>query len=137
MIFNKIKKWWDAGRFYVFLDPKDNSVTISQSLFNHIRKNANSNEAKVFVFSIKDTGKFGFMVNPHIERETQLCDIQHNEKLLCIGFETLNPSVGLILYRYNLPADRIVKLSVTPKQTWEIVEGIKIPKLYYQIEPPK
>lgn len=125
----KIQDWFRSLRFFVIVDPADNSVTLSKKLFSHIRKHSDAaGKAVVFVFRISDTGLFGFMVNPDIEKKTQLCDIQYNNDYRCIGFETLNPSAGRILYDYNLPADRKCKLSVSVKETNN--------KLYYQIDKP-
>lgn len=130
MIFKKVKKWWQSLRYYVIADPADNSVTLSKVLFNHIKNEAfGSDEARVFVFKITDSGCFGFMTNPSIEQPTQMCNIQYNGKYRCIGFETLCPSVGKILYTYGLNASQCVKLSVSVCRT---EQG----KVYYQIERP-
>ena len=102
-ILKKIQNWYWSLRLYVILDPADNSVTLSKKLFSHIRKYSDTaDKAVVFVFRVSDSGLFAFMLNPNIEKPTQICDIQYNEKYKCIGFETLNPSVGRILYDYNL-----------------------------------
>lgn len=130
MIFNKITKWWQSFRFYIIADPADNSVTLSKALFNHMKDNAHEgDEARIFVFKITDSSSFGFMATPSIEQPTQMCDIQYNGKYRCIGFETLCPSVGQILYTYGLNASQRVKLSVSVCRT---VQG----KVYYQIERP-
>lgn len=130
MIFKKVKKWWQSLRYYVIADPADNSVTLSKVLFNHIKNEAfGSDEARVFVFKITDSGCFGFMTNPSIEQPTQMCNIQYNGKYRCIGFETLCPSVGQILYTYGLNASQRVKLSVSVCRTGQ-------GKVYYQIERP-
>ncbi|MFR9542867.1 MAG: hypothetical protein SNH27_12525 [Rikenellaceae bacterium] len=124
-IFKKIKQWWQSRRLYVIADPTDNSITLSKHLFNHI-KSGDSDVARVFMFRIGD--KFGFMVNPDIEQPTQMCDIQYNEKYKCIGFETLSPSVGTILYDYDLEANKRVKLSISVLSCKD--------RTYYQIESP-
>lgn len=137
MIFNRIKKWWQSIRFYVIADPADNSITLSKALFNHIKNHAQEgDDARVFVFRISNTGSFGFMVNPNIEQSTQLCDIQYNDKYRCIGFETLCPSVGKILYDYGLNATQRVKLSVSVHLTKEEENNKVQPKIYYQFEKP-
>lgn len=129
-IFNKIQNWYRSLRLFVILDHADNSVTLSKHLFNHIRNNSGvAEKATVFVFRISDTGLFGFMLNPDIDKPTQLCDIQYNGKYKCIGFETLNPSVGRILYDYGLSAQHCYKLSVSSVKT---TNG----KLFYQIDKP-
>ncbi|MBR5281316.1 MAG: hypothetical protein IKU22_00880 [Alistipes sp.] len=128
MIFKKIKKWWQSLRYYVIADPADNSVTLSKALFTHIKNNAREgDEARVFVFRVGD--RYGFMANPGIEQPTQMCDIQYNDKYRCIGFETLCPSVGQILYDYGLNATQRVKMSVSVCHT---LQG----KVYYQFECP-
>lgn len=128
MIFKKVKKWWQSLRYYVIADPADNSVTLSKALFGHIKDNAHEgDEARVFVFKVEHS--YGFMTNPGIEQPTQMCDIQYNDKYRCIGFETLCPSVGHILYNYGLNATQRVKLSVSVCRT---TQG----KLYYQFDRP-
>lgn len=131
-IINKIKRLYQSIRFFVVIDPSDNSVTLSKKLFAHLRKTAGEGkEAKVFVFRVTNNKEstFAFMVNPDISQETQLCDIQYNDKHKCVGFETLCPSVGFILYEYGLPAIHKCKLSVTVRKT-------ELNTYYYQIEKP-
>lgn len=127
-MFSRIKNWWRSLRYYVIADPSDNSITLSKALFNHMKNNANEgDDARVFVFRVEDV--YGFMVNPGITQPTQMCDIQYNDKYRCVGFETLCPSVGQILYSYHLPAKQKVKLSVRICRTNK-------DKVYYQIERP-
>lgn len=117
-------------RYYVIADPADNSVTLSRRLFRHMKDNAKEGEAaSVFVFFIPRYRTYGFMLDHGIEQPTQLCGIQYNDKYKCIGFETLCPSVGAILYRYGLPANRPVKLSVSIR-----TDGAG--KTYYQLDRP-
>ncbi len=128
----KLMERWRSLRFYVIADPADNSVTLSRRLFLHMKRRAESSgasEASVFVFRIPHHGTFGFMPNHGIDKPTQLCQIQYNGKHKCIGFETLCPSVGRILFDYGLPALRPVRLSVSVRQT---PQG----KVYYQLEVP-
>lgn len=113
VLLNTFKQWWQSLRFYAILDPADNSVTLSKALFQHMAKGGGN--ASVFVFYEPKDAAYGFMINPNIEQQTQLCTIQYNDKYKCIGFETLNPSVGRILYDYNLPHDKKVRISVLPK----------------------
>ena len=134
MIFTKLIRKWRSLRYYVIADPADNSVTLSRHLFAHMKKEVemsgtDGGEASVFVFRIPHSGTFGFMTNPCIDSPTQLCQIQYNGKYRCIGFETLCPSVGRILYEYGLPALRPVKLYVSIKRTQQC-------KIYYQIDVP-
>lgn len=131
MTIKKLKLWWQSFLYYVIVDPADNSVTLSKRLFLHIKNNAqeSDNTACVFVFRISGNDTFGFTVNPDIEQPTQLCDIQYNDKYRCIGFETLCPSVGRILYEYGLPDNSRVKLSVSVCKT---PQG----KTYYKFDKP-
>ena len=128
ILFKKLKEWWQSLRYYVIVDPADNSVTLSKALFNHIKDNAQEGDAAcVFVFKVGKS--YGFMPNPGIEQVTQMCDIQYNSKYRCIGFETLCPSVGQILYDYGLPATSRARLSVSLCHTHP-------GKLYYEITRP-
>lgn len=128
--FKNVQRWYRSLRYFIVVDPADNSVTLSKALFAHIRKNAlGEDKAQVFVFQASDTKQFSFMVNPQIDKPTQLCEIQYNDKHKCIGFETLNPSVGKMLYEYAMPHDAICKLSVSLRKSGE--------KFFYQIDKPK
>lgn len=126
-----LKKWFKFFRCYVILDPADNSVTLSKRLFTHIRKNIENDSTEVFVFFVPVTERYAFMPEPGFGygTETQITNIQYNPKYKCIGFETLCPSVGKILYGYGLPADKPVEMSVAIKKT---VKG----KYYYEIIRP-
>ncbi|MDO4163962.1 MAG: hypothetical protein Q4D56_06200 [Bacteroides sp.] len=128
-MIKRLIKWWQSLRMYVIADPADNSVTLSRALFRHIRANARKDDAaRVFMFRITGEKAFGFSVNPQFDRPTQFCDIQYNDRYRCIGFETLCPSVGTILYEYGLPADTPVKLSATVQKNGNL--------MYYKIERP-
>lgn len=130
MIFQKIIAWWRSLRYYVIADPADNSVTLSKALFRHMKNNVpKACAARVFVFAIPANNAFGFMVNPEMKQPTQLCDIQYNDKYRCVGFETLCPSVGRILYDYGMNGTLPVKLSVTLCRT---SHG----ETYYQFDKP-
>ena len=109
-IYKRIVAWVQSFRMFAILDPRDNSVTLSKELFNHIRVFSNKPEAKVFVFSVGNT--YGFTVNPDIEQPTALYDIQYNSKHQCIGFESLCPSVNLMLNTFNLPCGAPIKVRV-------------------------
>ena len=129
-MIKKIIQWWRSLRYYVIADPADNSITLSERLFHHIKDNAAEGDAPaVFVFRIPGDGTFGFMLNPGIKQPVQMCEIQYNGKYRCIGFETLCPSVGHIFYDYGLNAMQRVKLSVSVRHT---SQG----KIYYQFEKP-
>lgn len=114
---------------FVIADPADNGVTLSRALFNHIRKNVNGDgEPKVFVFHTS-SGHYGFTLNPTLQQETQLCNIQYNSKYKCIGFETLCPTVARIFYDYGITCLRPCKLTLTFRQH---DDG----RIFYRIERP-
>lgn len=127
---DEFKLWLQSRRCYVIADPKDNSITLSKRLFAHIKRNADGDGmAKVFVFFVPDEDRYAFMVNPNIEQETQMCEIQYNAKYKCIGFESLCPTVGRIFYDYGLAADKQKRLPISVRKT---VNN----ETYYQIRKP-
>lgn len=125
--------WWRSlryHRYYVIADCSDNSITFSRKLYKHIELSSHCEDAaKVFVFEIPAWDTYGFTVNPVLDRETQLADIQYNEKYKTIGFESLCPSVNRIFYTYGLPTDFKMKLTVT-------VHRLRDGKVFYNIERP-
>ena len=112
---------------FVIADAEDNSITFSKKLFKHMRV-FEQDSAKVYVFYIPETQCYGFVLNPKLEKETQLAEIQYNTKYKCIGFESLVPTVNKIFYDYGLPAECSCMLSVKPKKVGDLQ--------YYQIIPP-
>ena len=112
---------------FVVADASDNSITFSKKLFNHMRV-FEQDAAKVYVFFIPEAQCYGFVLNPTLEKETQLAEIQYNTKHKCIGFESLVPTVNRIFYDYGLPAECSCMLSVKPMKVGELQ--------YYQILPP-
>ena len=130
-MFQNLINWWRNRRNFVIVDPGDNSITFSRSLFNHIKKLSGESDAqpKVFVFYIPATKCYGFILNPQFTHPAQLADIQYNSKFKCIGFESLNPTVAKILYDYDvLQYQKPCKLSVTFQ--------MNNVRSYYQIERP-
>lgn len=126
--------WWRSLKFhrhYVIADGSDNSITFSRALYRHIElASKREDAAKVFVFLIPAWNTYGFAVNPVLEQETQLADIQYNDKYKTIGFESLCPTVNRILYDYGMPDSLKIKLSVTVHQ---LGDG----KFFYNIERPR
>ena len=114
-IYKRITAWVQSFRMFAIVDPRDNSVTLSKGLFNHIRVFSDRPEAKVFAFRVGNT--YGFTVNPDIEQPTALCDIQYNDKHQCIGLEALCPSVNMMLNTFNLPCDKPIKVRVKACKT--------------------
>ena len=105
-------------RRYVIVDASDNSVTISKSVY----KSMDIKDNIVFVFRVEDS--FGFAVDPPLDGETQTTQIQYNEKHKTIGFETLCPSVNLMLHELNLPPG-VYKFGVDVRTT----KGMKFYKI--------
>lgn len=132
-------RWYQRLRLYVIADSTDNSVTFSKDLF-FLLDVMNQDVAKVYVTQIvnyegcnKDV-VYAFCINPPINQDTQLADIQYNSKHRCIGFECLCPSVARICYDYGLPAMQRVKLSVAPCMISRMNEKESLK--YYVIMPP-
>lgn len=129
-MLQKLITWWRNRRNFVIVDPNDNSITLSRSLFNHIKRQSGEADVqpKVFVFYIPATKCYGFTLNPQFTHPTQLADIQYNSRYKCIGFESLNPTVSKILYDYDVSHyQKPCKLSVTIQMKH---------RCYYQIERP-
>lgn len=133
-MLKRLLLWWKSlryHRYYVIADCSDNSITLSRKLYRHIELSSNCEEAaKVFVFRIPAWDTYGFAVNPDLDRETQLADIQYNEKYKTIGFESLCPSVNLIFHEYGLPYQLKMKLTVT-------IHPLAAGKVFYNIERPR
>ena len=71
------------------------------------------------------------MICPRLSADdTQIADIQYDEKTKTIGFESLCPTVNRIFYDYRLPHSVPVRLSVTPSRTAD-------DKRFYIIQPPR
>lgn len=126
-LFKKILDWFRRRHMYVIADGSDNSITLSRALFHHMG-GMELTEAKVFAFYVPDDNTYGFILNPQFDQETQLADIQYNEKYRTIGFPMLNPSVARMFYDYHMPALIRAKLNVKAKTAGDIT--------YYEICPP-
>lgn len=125
---------WRAIRFFryfVIADSNDNSITLSRKLYKHIELTSHCDEqAKVFMFNVRAWSTFGFAINPELTEETQLADIQYNEKYKTIGFEALCPTVSKILYEYGMPWELKVRLTVS-------IHHLANGKVFYNIERPR
>lgn len=126
-MIKKIRQWLDNRSMYVIVDGADNSITLSKRLVKDMGVMDMDIQPKVIVLWLPEKQCYGFVVNPAVEQETQLCDIQHNDKHKSIGFESLCPTVNRMLYDYNLPCSSC-KLSVKKHHTTNLV--------YYQICRP-
>lgn len=120
---------WARSLFmYVIADATDNSITFSKRLFKSLNV-MKLDVAKVYTFYIPDVKCYGFILNPNFEQETQLADVQYNQKKHCVGYECLVPTVNRILYDYGLQANNRYKLSV---KACKMPNGTR----YYQICRP-
>lgn len=130
-LFQRIITWWRNRHRFVIVDPRDNSVTFSRCLFDHIKDTYSADDIapKVFVFYIPANKCYGFAVNIPFDRPAQMADVQYNSKHKCIGFESLNPTIARILYDYGITHLKPCKLSVTTRVT----PGGRV---FFQIERP-
>lgn len=110
-MFKKTLRAIRALKYYVVADATDNSVTFSSRLFRKIRAEG-LGDGKVMTFRLSGSGEYAFALNPQLEQETQLADIQVNGKYGCVGFEMLVPTVNRIFFDYGLPHDSKCKLSI-------------------------
>ena len=122
-----------ARQLYIIADWQDSSITLSKRLCKHINV-FDLDTAKVMMLSIPASEAkpitYVFVVNPSLDEETQLADIQYNTKYKCIGFETLVPTVAKILHDYGIDSlPQKVKMSVRVRRT---KNGI----VYYEIMRP-
>lgn len=117
-----LRRW-----YYVIVDSSDSSITLSPHLFKRMGGKDLSG-AKVFTFRITSSGRYAFTINPELGANTNLSTIQYNYKHKTIGFETLIPTVGRILFDYDLEEGQMHILPVTPTK----VNGMEI----YVMNPP-
>lgn len=136
-MINRLIRWWRSIRYlryFVIADSNDNSITFSRKLYKHIELNSHVENAKefvkVFVFKVPELNTYAFMINPELNQETQLADIQYNSKYKTIGFESLLPTVNRIFNDYGLPFGLKAKLTVT-------IRHLPNGKLFYNIEDPR
>lgn len=114
-----IKGLWYIN-FFVVLDGRCNSVTVSKCLYHHMTKPERS-DYKIFVFKTSDTKQYCFAFREDFEQlkdtNTIFTELQFNEKHKKIGFRTDKPSVTGILSEYGIQAEGMVRLSVLPRKT--------------------
>lgn len=105
---------------YVVLDGRANSVTLSKGIYDHIMRKERSDNS-VFVFGLPDRGTYAFCMREDWEELSQantiFTQLQFNQKHKKIGFRSDYPSVTAILDEYNLPLDRMVRLTCIPRKS--------------------
>ncbi len=119
--------------YYVVLDGRANSVTISRSLYRHIMSRERSN-TEVVVFKCRDTGQYAFAMREDfpflLQSKSYFPSLQYNEEHMKIGFRSEYPSVTAICADYGCPMCQMVRLSVLPRRTGK-------GETFYEIQRPK
>ena len=105
---------------FVVLDGRANSVTLSKCIYDHIMQKERTDNS-IFVFRLSDRGTYGFCMREDLEElrktNTAFAQLQFNQKYKKIGFRSEFPSVTAILDEYDLPLDRIVRLTCIPRKS--------------------
>ena len=118
-LIDKIKCFRHRNDFVV-LDGRANSVTLSKGIYDHIMQKERTDNS-IFVFRLSDRGTYGFCMREDWEElrkaNTYFTQIQFNQKYKKVGFRTEFPSVTAILDEYDLPLDRMVRLTCIPRKS--------------------
>lgn len=105
---------------FVVLDGRANSVTLSKGIYDHIIKKERT-EYSIFVFRLSDRGTYGFCMREDWEElrkaNTAFAQLQFNQKYKKVGFRSDYPSITAILDEYNLPLNRMVRLTCIPRKS--------------------
>ena len=106
--------------YFVILDGRVNSVTLSKGVYRHIMHKERTDNS-VFVFRLSDRGTYGFCMREDWEElckaNTAFTQLQFNQKHKKVGFRSDRPSVTAILDEYNLPLNRMVRLTCIPRKS--------------------
>ena len=105
---------------FVVLDGRANSVTISKDIYDHIMRKERV-DSSVLVFCLPHKGTYGFCMREDLEElrkaNTYFTQIQFNQEYKKIGFRTEFPSVTAILDEYDLPLNRMVRITCIPRKS--------------------
>ena len=105
---------------FVVLDGRANSVTLSKGIYYHIMQKERTDNS-IFVFRLSDRGTYGFCMREDWEElrkaNTAFAQLQFNQKYKKIGFRSEYPSITAILDDYDLPLDRMVRLTCIPRKS--------------------
>lgn len=107
---------------FVVLDGRANSVTLSKGIYDHIIKKERTDHS-IFVFRLSDRGTYGFCMREDWEylrkakANTAFTQLQYNQKYKKVGFRSDYPSITAILNEYNLPLNRMVRLTCIPRKS--------------------
>ena len=105
---------------FVILDGRANAVTLSKSIYDHIMQKERIDNS-VFVFRLSEKGTYGFCMREDWEElrkaNTAFAQLQFNQKYKKVGFRSDYPSITAILDEYNLPLNRMVRLTCIPRKS--------------------
>lgn len=106
--------------YFVILDGRVNSVTLSKGVYRHIMQKERT-DYSVFVFKLSGRGAYGFCMRDDWEElckaNTAFTHLQFNQEHKKVGFRSDRPSVTAILDEYNLPLNRMVRLTCIPRKS--------------------
>ena len=106
--------------YFVILDGRANSVTLSKGVYRHIMQKERTDHS-VFVFKLSGRGTYGFCMREDWEElckaNTAFTQLQFNQEHKKVGFRSDRPSVTYILDEYNLPLNRMVRLTCIPRKS--------------------
>lgn len=102
------------------LDGRANSVTLSKGIYDHIMRKERI-DSSVLVFCLPHKGTYGFCMREDLEElrkaNTAFAQLQFNQKYKKVGFRSEFPSITAILDEYDLPLDRMVRLTCIPRKS--------------------
>ena len=105
---------------FVVLDGRANSVTLSKGIYDHIMQKERTDNS-IFVFRLSNRGTYGFCMREDLEElrkaNTAFAQLQFNQKYKKVGFRSEYPSITAILDEYDLPLDRMVRLTCIPRKS--------------------
>ena len=105
---------------FVVLDGRANSVTLSKGIYDHIMQKERTDNS-IFVFRLSDRGTYGFCMRDDLDElrkaNTAFAQLQFNQKYKKVGFRSEYPSITAILDDYNLPLNRMVRLTCIPHKS--------------------
>ena len=118
-IIDKVKGFRYRNHF-VILDGRANSVTLSKCIYDHIMQKERTDHS-VFVFRLSDRNTYGFCMREDWEElcksKTAFTQLQFNQEYKKVGFRSDLPSVTAILDDYNLPLNRMVRLTCIQRKS--------------------
>ena len=105
---------------FVVLDGRANSVTLSKGIYDHIMQKERTDNS-IFVFRLSDRGTYGLCMREASEElrkaKTAFAQLPFNQKYKKVGFRSEYPSITAILDDYNLPLNRMVRITCIPRKS--------------------